>query len=462
MQIYNPAFVTFIQEMSHSYDLMDFSNVELDGALDFIDASLDLYSDEASRRTRIDGLRVLGLLRSQEITIDARAIAPNGVVTIPCPTSKQDAYVRIVEMKNEIGEGGSDPIVQAECGFVLICSSEKVAFSFLIALVSLNSLPQYKPFRDASCCPMFLVGVAGPHLTVSGAIFAEKIVSQRFTDYIYLGPLPTSQERFPLDHSIRRVAQVLRALTKATNQLSAYYSTLKFTSTSTPKQRGSMYRGSSHRGSSHPVLVPSFPILPDLVPPSFRDFEVYDKRYTVVYKRRLDPSFPDKAVFLGTISNGDKDQGSHDVVIKFTPAYCKDAHEMLARIQRAPTLWFCERVETVGMYVVVMGYEEAKPMDKLLKDEHIIQLKEAVEALHGAGYVHGDLRGPNVLITKDGLRIIDLDWCGKVGVARYPAHIYLSSGHGWHSEVCRGGLITKEHDEHMFGVLAGLPYQHAT
>lgn len=38
---------------------------------------------------------------------------------------------------------------------------------------------------------LFLVGVAGPHFTLSGAVFTEIFVSQRFTDYIYLGPLPT-------------------------------------------------------------------------------------------------------------------------------------------------------------------------------------------------------------------------------------------------------------------------------
>jgi hypothetical protein len=76
---------------------------------------------------------------------------------------------------------------------------------------------------------MFLVGIAGPHLAVSGAIFTERFVSQRLTDYIYLGSLPTYQEGFPLDHSIRRVAQVLRALSKATNELADYYLKLRFT-----------------------------------------------------------------------------------------------------------------------------------------------------------------------------------------------------------------------------------------
>jgi len=44
---------------------------------------------------------------------------PDGITTITCPTSEQEVTVRIVEVKNEIGDGDSNPIVQAECGIFL-------------------------------------------------------------------------------------------------------------------------------------------------------------------------------------------------------------------------------------------------------------------------------------------------------------------------------------------------------
>jgi hypothetical protein len=123
----------------------------------------------------------LGRLISLKINIDARAITLEGTTTIICPAGQRGVAIRIVEIKDEMGEGDSDPTVQAECGFVLIYQCER--------------------FRCASCCPMFLVGVAGPDLAVSGAIFAERFVSQRFTDYIYyFGPLPTCREQSALDH----------------------------------------------------------------------------------------------------------------------------------------------------------------------------------------------------------------------------------------------------------------------
>ena len=179
--------------------------------------------------------------------------------------------------------------VQAECGFVLICSSQKVTRFLIAPAYTQPPLPQYEPFKNASCCPMFLVGVAGPHLTVSGAVFTERFVSQRFTDYIYLGPLPTSHGRSALGYSIRRVAQVLRALNRATDELADYYSRLEFTHPPTPKPRGSLDLPSSH----YPP-VPLHPISPGVVPPSFQEYVVGGETYKVDYGGRLAPSSPSR------------------------------------------------------------------------------------------------------------------------------------------------------------------------
>jgi hypothetical protein len=428
---------------------MEFTHEELDEALDLIDASLNLYEDKYSRRDQIDAL---GRLGSLEMRLESRVLKPDGTVTIHCPTSKQEAVVRIVEMKNEIGEGGSDPIAQAECGFVLICSSKKVTLFLATLACTEPLLPQYEPFRNASCCPMFLVGVAGPHLAVSGAIFAERFVSQRLTDYIYLGPLPTFHGGPTLDHSIRRVAQVLRALNKATKGLEDYYSKLEFTHTRMLNPPGSL-----HHGSSYPSPVPTHPITSHTVPPSFQNFTADGIAYKVDYSSRLGLPSSSRAVFKGTITCSG-DQVKQDVIIKFTASYCAAAHQKLAGMGRAPCLWFCELVESVGMYVVVMGYEDgARTCELLVEKKHIEELRTAIKELHGEDYVHGDIRGPNVLVTTSGLKLIDFDWCGKEGVARYPADI-LTSDYQWHDGVHRGGEIKKVHDEHMFRVLTGVAY----
>ena len=106
------------------------------------------------------------------------------------------------------------------------------------------------------------------------------------------------------------------------------------------------------------------------------------------------------------------------------------------------------------MYVVVMDHVRGEQVGSLLEDEaHINQLRMAMDGLHEAGYVHGDLRGPNLLIAKDGLKLVDLDWCGKAGEARYPASINVGSDIEWHKGVLRDGFIEKAHDEHMFNLL---------
>ena len=288
---------------------------------------------------------------------------------------------------------------------------------------------------------MFLVGVAGPNLAVSGAVFTERFVSQRLTDYIYLGPLPSGGVESALSHRIRRVAQILRALKTCTSELVDYYKGLEFLPPSASTR-------SPAPNPSHPIsgMVPS---------PHFQAYAAGNKRYKIEYTERLARHFPSSTVFKGTIEcEGGEDKAKHDVVIKFTDGYCKDAHEMLTKISLAPKLWFCNREESVGMYVVVMGHVRGEQAGSLLEDEaHIDQLRTAVDALHVAGYVHGDLRGPNLLIAKDGLKLIDFDWCGKAGEARYPADINVGSDIEWHGGVCREGLIEKDHDEHMFTLL---------
>jgi len=289
---------------------------------------------------------------------------------------------------------------------------------------------------------MFLVGVAGPHLTVSGAIFTEKFISQRLTDYIYIGPLPTFQggKSFS-DHSARRVAQVLRALDRATEELGCFYTDLKFIPSPTKKPHSSV-----HRPGSSPVLVPLRPHSGSVVPPSFQEFRADGKSYMVDYKHHL-PS-TSGSVFKGTITS-DGGATNRVVVIKFTATYCPYAHQILADAQLAPHLRFCEQVESVGMFVVVMDYEDGVCAKRLENQEHIEHLRMAVEMLHKEDYVHGDIRGPNVLITTSGLKLIDFDWCGKEGEVRYPADISLTSGLPWHGEVRRGGMIKKDHDKHM-------------
>ena len=42
----------------------------------------------------------------------------------------------------------------------------------------------------------------------------------------------------------------------------------------------------------------------------------------------------------------------------------------------------------------------------------VASLQAAVNLLHQAGFVHGDLRSNNIFVSADSVRIIDFEWAG--------------------------------------------------
>ena len=294
---------------------------------------------------------------------------------------------------------------------------------------------QNDPLLNASCCPAILVGIAGPHLAVSGIVFGDKITAQRLTDYIYLGSRPNHEGMYVLDEGIRLAARVLRAIDTSVKMIKAHYLELDYKATIRAGPRG-------------------------IVRPHFEDFTVGETGYKLKYVDRMAAGCHDKAVFEALMEPASPTKASDvelRVAVKFTHSYCKAAHHLLANRSLAPPLYYCEKVESTGMHVVVMGLAKGISTERPNKHPTFIEnLREAVQILHDADFVHGDLREPNVLVTEDGhIDIIDFDWCGKDGEVRYPCSINLGEGLGWCESVTPGGLIKKEHDLALFSHLTG-------
>lgn len=78
-----------------------------------------------------------------------------------------------------------------------------------------------------------------------------------------------------------------------------------------------------------------------------------------------------------------------------------------------------------------------------------------MKVLHDHNLVHGDIRTPNIILEGDGepwgVKIIDFDWAGKEGEARYP--LTLSSAVKWAKGVEDCELIDASHDLFMVGEL---------
>jgi len=143
------------------------------------------------------------------------------------------------------------------------------------------------------------------------------------------------------------------------------------------------------------------------------------------------------------------------VIVKFAVTYSQHGHQLLATQSLAPKLWFCEAVESVGMYMVVMDYVKGQCADDVpsIPLEACKAIGEAIEVLHAENLVFGDLRPPNVIICEDsaytkGAVLIDFEWCGEEGKVFYPPDLNVETIE-WHEGICPGGKILHEHDLYM-------------
>ncbi|OSD01997.1 hypothetical protein PYCCODRAFT_1350067, partial [Trametes coccinea BRFM310] len=108
---------------------------------------------------------------------------------------------------------------------------------------------------------------------------------------------------------------------------------------------------------------------------------------------------------------------AHNVVVKFTYNYSAEGHRLLAD-HRMP-----EGVHALGagMYVMVMERIADTDSERMMTEENHATLREAITLLHVHNLVFGDLRELNELLVKgSGLMLVDFDWCGQEGMAKYP------------------------------------------
>ncbi len=275
--------------------------------------------------------------------------------------------------------------------------------------------------------PAFLVGVAGPHLVIAGAIYLGAAVSSTLTGYNSLTQgMPSAQlDRGFVsgrDQLVWHTAHTLRALDKCLGLLDAYYEGMQAETGDVPSD----------------VLRPA---------PHFQGFQSEKGRFTLTYRSHLlgDPLSP-RSVFLAD-AGPESEQSRIKCVVKFTEQYGKKGHEIMAEAGVAPELMYCKWEATVGLWVVVTKYYEfqvgAVPMQGSIE-----KLRAGLAALHQAGCVHGDVRDANILVEKEGqAQLIDFDWSGQAGTARYPS--LVNPKVKWVPGVEPGHFIMPQHDTDM-------------
>ncbi|KAI8996266.1 hypothetical protein BD414DRAFT_477318 [Trametes punicea] len=410
--IYNSAFTNFLRVLKD--DDIESTPTELMHAAKFIEGSVQYYQTKATRvrnmATTMDLALGYDILQHHEIPLSSGMIRLDGAVkaSVKGLGGPQRPLLCITEAKCEIGEDGCDPMAQAERDYrAFYCSDEA------------------ETVRASCCCPCLLIGIASPRIMVSGAVFADTLHVQELSGYRSFVPRPTLSERSAYDECIHEAGRFFRAIKAALDELSTYYASLELLPTVKD------YRMS--------VVSPAR--ARPYIGPQWTQFKMGDKTVTLTYTGRLFPDQQSKAVFTA-VASVDGAEATREVIVKLLAN-----HQTPQGTPRpfAPKLWFCEVVESVGKY----GVERNMTVDDCA------MLHEAVGLLHERGLIVGDLRERTLWLLKGGgVMLVNFDWCGKEGAARYPDDIHKDRTTLWHPNAKVDHLIKKEHDLHLLAVLA--------
>ena len=253
----------------------------------------------------------------------------------------------------------------------------------------------------------------GPWIAVHGAVLCEAgWVVQPLTDLVNLQFDPFDTDRM-LD-----IARLFLALNTSLKELDAFY-----------------------KGLGTQATLRLWP--------SIRRYK--DNRFE--YLERLLPEHRYKAVFKA------RTEATNElVVIKFTKSYGVDAHRLLERERLAPSLLYFsgddkEFKKPGGLEMVVMDFISDTSDSLTLTDQGRKDVSRALELLHEAGLVFGDLRPPNILnLQKGHAMIVDFDWSGLEGQVFYP--MGLNTKLQWPPGCGTAMPIQKAHDLFMYEKLS--------
>ena len=149
-----------------------------------------------------------------------------------------------------------------------------------------------------------------------------------------------------------------------------------------------------------------------------------------------------------------------NVIVKFVESYGEAVHKFCAKENIAPKLLMCKQATSRFKIVVMEEVKNGKPLYDCIRENKqrakaLFKGKclEVLKKMHKGGYCHGDFRSNNLLVVEGNdddvkLYIIDFDWAGEAGVAKYPYfmnHFQIT----WPDGACDGELITFDHDTHF-------------
>ena len=265
---------------------------------------------------------------------------------------------------------------------------------------------------------------------VLGLVITDVVVAQRLTDCIWLGLDSVHSEPH-----IENVTRVFSALKLGVKKLDSYYKSLK-PDDSPPLESRYFPSITSYRGVDGLV-----------------DFEYI--------------GYLENCLGCVTLRARTRGESSSNIVVKFVHRYGDTAHRILADAGLAPKLLYYGSPHfTEGqpsyhnLSMVVMDYIEGPTLatareviDDKAEGVARSEVRRALDLLHSAGLVFGDVRPPNIKvnITTGEVKLIDFDWAGVEGKVKYP--YLISMDIPWPEGVKALATIECVHDNEMFKTL---------
>ncbi|TFK95376.1 hypothetical protein BDV98DRAFT_577856 [Pterulicium gracile] len=384
IELYDPVFGEFLNEVHSTGEIP----LEVRQQTAKFMRKLSIVRHSEAMRTEDIQSSLNDLLQAVFLRVVNRSGTVADAVSVADTSGHRSACRVVVEWKGELGSGGCEPSVQASFSYVSVYTSK-----------------EREEILRASNCPCFLISIGGSWISVSGAIFTTRPIVQRLTDYLWVG-----RARVQDSKQVLKIARVINALLNSLQKLLTYYNKLAIP--------GPL----PQPGCEHPRYFPHI-----------TSYRQGDKSVKFAYVRRLQDSTACicfEAVVLGT-------QPEEHIVVKFVEQYGEDAHRWMADQHLAPVLRYFGPLDAesehsyAGLSMVVMDLVEGKSLHDLhgatgeIPDDVIKEVIAAGNVLKARGFVHGDLRRPNIMILDtpaNGTRVcfIDFDWAGLVDKVFYP------------------------------------------
>ncbi|KAJ1301447.1 hypothetical protein OPQ81_008705 [Rhizoctonia solani] len=155
----------------------DVTPKQLTDTLRLITASQNIYAKEPGAQGRVEALAPIldSLLGCSIGMYETKGTKSDGSIL-----SRNGAYCMVMEIKNEIGTGGSDPSIQGAIEFAKYWSQVKFKVSFhrweLRSELRLQERLQW--LREQCCCPTFILAIAGPWACILGGVMVKHPVVQ--------------------------------------------------------------------------------------------------------------------------------------------------------------------------------------------------------------------------------------------------------------------------------------------